>query len=117
MKVSITYTDESSPAFIAEFRIFATLSAYDPGCTYGPPENCYPPEGGELEQIDDIDLIRFESDYGETFEGMSPERVEEVIAVFRAELDQDEKLMDKISEMLFESAEPDYYERWDDDAI
>lgn len=31
------------------FDIEGTLSPYDPGCTYGPPESCYPPEGGELE--------------------------------------------------------------------
>ena len=27
-------------------------SPYDPGRTYGPPEDCYPPEGGEIEEID-----------------------------------------------------------------
>ena len=25
------------------------VSNYDPGCTSGPPESCYPPEGGEVE--------------------------------------------------------------------
>ena len=26
-----------------------SVSAYDPGCTSGPPERCYEPEGGEVE--------------------------------------------------------------------
>lgn len=26
-----------------------TITPYDPGRTYGPPEFCYPPEGGEIE--------------------------------------------------------------------
>lgn len=30
----------------------ARFSAYDPGRSYGPPEDCYPPEGGELEDMD-----------------------------------------------------------------
>jgi len=25
-----------------------TATPYDPGCTYGLPEDCYPPEGGEI---------------------------------------------------------------------
>lgn len=29
--------------------IIDSQTPYDPGRTYGPPENCYPPEGGELE--------------------------------------------------------------------
>lgn len=28
-----------------------TISPFDPGNTYGPAENCYPPEGGEVEII------------------------------------------------------------------
>ena len=27
------------------------ITPYDPGCTYGPPENCYPPEGGEIYDV------------------------------------------------------------------
>lgn len=28
-----------------------TVTDYDPGSTYGPPEDCYPPEGGEIEEL------------------------------------------------------------------
>lgn len=30
---------------------------YDPGKTYGPPENCYPPEGSEDRVVSRVDLI------------------------------------------------------------
>ena len=32
-----------------EYTVEAYVSPYDPGRTWGPPENCYPPEGGEVE--------------------------------------------------------------------
>ena len=31
-----------------------TATPYDPGQTWGPPEVCYPPEGGEVE----VELVR-----------------------------------------------------------
>lgn len=34
-----------------ELEVEYSVSPYDPGCTYGPPENCYPPEGGEVEEL------------------------------------------------------------------
>ena len=40
-----TFYREDDTAVNVEF----TATPYDPGCTYGPPENCYPPEGGEVE--------------------------------------------------------------------
>lgn len=27
------------------------VAPYDPGRTYGPPEDCYPPEGGEITSL------------------------------------------------------------------
>ncbi len=30
----------------------ATITDYDPGVLSGPPENCYPPEGGEVEDLE-----------------------------------------------------------------
>ena len=39
-----------------EVTVEYTISAFDPGCTYGPAENCYPPEGGEVEIISVKDL-------------------------------------------------------------
>ena len=33
-----------------EVLIEYKLEPYDPGCSYGLPENCYPPEGGGIEE-------------------------------------------------------------------
>ena len=38
------YRDEEEYDLLIDF----TITPYDPGNTYGPPENCYPPEGGEI---------------------------------------------------------------------
>lgn len=32
-----------------EIEVEFDATSYDPGVTSGPPENCYPPEGGEVE--------------------------------------------------------------------
>lgn len=32
-----------------EYEVHAEVSPYDPGRTYGPPEDCYPPEGNDVE--------------------------------------------------------------------
>lgn len=37
-------------------RVEGTATPYDPGRTSGPPEDCYPPEGGEVE-IDTVWLL------------------------------------------------------------
>jgi hypothetical protein len=34
-----------------EVTVEYTISPYDPGNTSGPPELCYPPEGGEVEIV------------------------------------------------------------------
>lgn len=36
---------------ILAVTIAYTVADYDPGSTYGPPEDCYPPEGGEVEEL------------------------------------------------------------------
>ena len=32
--------------------VSANVSDYDPGVLSGPPENCYPPEGGEVDGVE-----------------------------------------------------------------
>lgn len=41
------YPDGSETETVYEIECY--LTPYDPGRTYGPPEKCYPPEGGECE--------------------------------------------------------------------
>ena len=33
-------------------EVSARITVYDPGCLSGPPERCYPPEGGEVEDLE-----------------------------------------------------------------
>jgi hypothetical protein len=58
---------QPSYAFLAEvdrdaddeattLEVAGTVTAYDPGRTCGPPESCYPPEGGEVE-IESVTLL------------------------------------------------------------
>ena len=37
-----------------DLEVSARITAYDPGCFSGPPERCYPPEGGEVEDLEVI---------------------------------------------------------------
>jgi hypothetical protein len=43
--------------FDLEWEVELTVSAYHPGVTTGLPENCYPPEGGELESVELINIL------------------------------------------------------------
>ena len=35
-----------------EIEVGATITPFDPGVLSGPPEDCYPPEGGEVEDLE-----------------------------------------------------------------
>lgn len=50
-EIDTAFYDENADR---EFNVRATgfVSPYDPGITWGPPERCYPPEGGELEDYE-----------------------------------------------------------------
>lgn len=53
MKVTLKefpiYTNDGDTETI--YEIECDVTPYDPGRTYGPPEKCYPPEGGECEIV------------------------------------------------------------------
>jgi len=50
--VSFEWEYENPLTFdIVDILVEATVSPYDPGRRSGPPEDCYPPEGGEIEDL------------------------------------------------------------------
>ncbi len=51
-----------------ELTVFYTITPYDHGCTFGPPESCYPPEGGE------VDIAKVEDEDGNAIEPTDEER-------------------------------------------
>ena len=80
-----------------------TLSPYDPGCTYGPPENCYPPEGGEIEDLDVIVEAANDSD--------NPNVSDAVLAELQAEVNRQIEaggsLLERIEAYIYEHP-PEY---------
>lgn len=66
-----------------EVELTGSLSPYDPGCTSGPPENCYPPEGGEVEDIE-------AKVQGKPFELTAAEMTKAEEALFEANQDADD---------------------------
>ena len=75
----------------AELNIEFTSEGYeDPGCTYGPPENCYPPEGEDERLLSEA-----------TINGivLPPKLSQELFDLY------EEKIMD-----VEIDTEPDYYE-------
>lgn len=51
--VKVTVSDGSEEE--RDVTVTADISAYDPGKLYGPPETCYPAEGGTAELVSVID--------------------------------------------------------------
>lgn len=49
MKYTIEEYEFCGELYTLELDVSYKLTPYDPGCTMGPPENCYPPEGGDID--------------------------------------------------------------------
>jgi hypothetical protein len=82
-----------------ELQIKGHVSAYDPGKTYGPPDRCYPPEGGEVE-------VHSVLHNGESWEGVLTREEESDIeeAMSQANDDHYEWLEDEAAEARMELA-------------
>lgn len=79
------------------FIRFNSRGYYDPGCTYGPPENCYPPEGD-----DERTLIEVRMEYGDDSTNV-PLTGEEQQAIF-------DGLQNIVDEYEIEEPDDDYPE-------
>jgi hypothetical protein len=84
-----------------DFNIEADMSLYDPGNTCGPPENCYPPEGGEID-ITGIELIdkRYIGKEATLFQ-ITKEFKDMLEKSFMDLINSNDKLREKIEEELF----------------
>jgi hypothetical protein len=49
MKVTLEWSIELPDGTEVMYDIECDVTPYDPGVSYGPPERCYPPEGGEVD--------------------------------------------------------------------
>lgn len=77
--------DRNGEALEAEYRVVANFTPGTPGKTYGPPEDCYPPEGPEVE-------------YTEAFEvdGKSERKLDSKTFFDSLTEDEDSDLQDKL---------------------
>jgi len=76
----------------AELNIeFHSKGYEDPGCTYGPPENCYPPEGEDERWLSEATINGVE---------LPPQLSQELFDLYE----------NKIMEVDLPESEPDYYE-------
>ncbi len=91
--MTITFTDEDG----RKYKLTGQCSAYNSGNTWGPPESCEPPSGGELEEIEFVELL-----YDE-------ENKECIETAFEERLKTDTKLYEKVeAAFTFAAAEMEY---------
>ena len=50
--VMLDVCDDQCEISEKEYQVTGYVSAYDPGVCSGPPDRCYPPEGGEVEDME-----------------------------------------------------------------
>ena len=83
----------------------AELRDYDPGQSHGRYEACSLPDGADLEEIEEVDLVAYQARSGETLADLSAEAVEGLEAAFRVEIERDGANRASVEERLFEAAE------------
>lgn len=100
------------------FEVSGRASAVIPAQIYGPPESCYPAEGGELQEIEDVELrdAKFYDDDGNeirTFADLSKEEIEAIQKEIEAAIWDDSSLYSAVEEKIVENSDHDY-NPWDD---
>lgn len=89
-----------------ELIVEGTMIEGDPGCTYGPPENCYPPEDNEF-QVTTV--------YHYKNQVRTPSSWETLVTAYAAEFDCLETIAeDMLNERIYiDAADQISYDDWD----
>lgn len=80
LKALDQYADKNGEV---ELHFECSVSPYDPGRSSGPPESCYPPEGGEVEDIEtsvmnrDKKLVKLDDKWAESLIEHFRDRIDE----------------------------------------
>jgi len=110
---SYTWEDEDNNRTLT-FDVYGNVSKYVPAQTYGPPENCYPAEGGELEdyyaELVEAEVYDDEGNTIQTLEQMTWKQVMQLELAFEEEIEKQGSIFESLQETLFEIASepPDY---------
>ncbi len=123
VKIYVEPAHETKPCLVAlapfasadtgevELRFECNLTPYDPGRSDGPPEHCYPPEGGEVEILS-VCMVRGKTeiallaDCATELEEYFQEQVEELAIQLAADAD------DAAREAAAEARYEDSRDRW-----
>jgi hypothetical protein len=107
MKTSYTYEFEGweydEQPIDLKLNLAVELSPYDSGCTYGPPELCYPPEGGEIE---DMEITVESATYPDGLP-VEAELIPLIEARLQAQYDEDKALQTQIDAYVYDQPPPE----------
>lgn len=93
-----------------EFRVTGTVSPVIPAKVYGPPEDCYPAEGGEVEILS-VKLVDVISDDVE-FATLSDNQVQAIESAFLAECEG--RFNSRINDDMTDKANDDFLDEMED---
>ena len=92
MKVTLEWPIELPDGTEVLYDIECDVTPYDPGVCFGPPERCYPPEGGEVE------ILKIE------LQGLDGKPLIEVPHLLWRSIGLNEKVIGRIEEAAAEKA-------------
>lgn len=104
---SFEWVDEKNNRLLT-YDVYAYVSKFIPAKTYGPPEDCYPAEGGELEDfyvvLTDAELCDNKGNTVKTMKELTWRQVMDLELAFEAEIEKGTSIHEHLQEKLFESA-------------
>jgi hypothetical protein len=93
------------------FDVYAYISPYVPARLYGPPEDCSPEEGGQIEDfyvvLNDAEFYDVKGDTVKTKANLTWRQVMDLELLFETELNKHSSCFNSVQELLFESGSSD----------